>query len=71
MLRSEILVAEFRDFAERFFGLGKKWREELRVAFAFEDPKRSFVAVKSSLDAIAWISDRFAGRPAPGDCEKP
>jgi acetyl esterase/lipase len=29
------------------------------------------VAVKSSLDAIAWISDRFAGRPAPSDCEKP
>jgi acetyl esterase/lipase len=28
------------------------------------------VAVKSSLDAIAWISDRFAGRAAPSDCEK-
>jgi acetyl esterase/lipase len=29
------------------------------------------VAMKSAGDAVAWMSDRFAGLPAPSDCEKP
>jgi acetyl esterase/lipase len=29
------------------------------------------VAMKSARDAVAWISDRFAGQPAPSACEKP
>jgi acetyl esterase/lipase len=28
------------------------------------------VAMKSARDAVAWISDRFAGLPAPSDCNK-
>jgi acetyl esterase/lipase len=27
-----------------------------------------FAAAKSADDAVAWIADRFAGRPAPSDC---
>jgi acetyl esterase/lipase len=29
------------------------------------------VAMKSARNAVAWISDRFAGQPAPSACEKP
>jgi len=28
------------------------------------------VALKSARDAVAWMSDRFAGQPAPSACEK-
>ena len=28
------------------------------------------VAMKSACDVVAWMSDRFAGLPAPSDCEK-
>ena len=30
----------------------------------------SFAAEKSAYAAVAWMSDRFKGRPAPSDCKK-
>jgi acetyl esterase/lipase len=51
------------DYMKRLCGAGSSVR-----MLILPDVSHGFAAAKSADAAVAWIVDRFAGRPAPSDC---
>jgi acetyl esterase/lipase len=51
------------DYKQRLCGAGSRVR-----MLVMPGVDHGFAAAKSADEAVAWIADRFAGRPAPSDC---
>ena len=41
------------------------------AADCIRDPGEGLVAFHAAKDAVAWMADRFAGKPAPDECVNP